>query len=274
MRKWITTALVLVVLLSMLLTGCAPKATPTPTPTPKPMAPRTPTAPPPSPAAPQAGATRVLEPAGIVMVYVPAAEFPMGSSNQEVDDALQLCEEYREDCERLALENEQPRHTVRVDGVWIGRTEVTNAQFRQFIEAGGYSDETYWSDDGWSWKESEAITEPKYGDDERLNQPQQPVVGVSWYEAEAFAAWAGGRLPTEAEWEHAARGSAGHIFPWGSEWDGTRCNFCDSKCPRDWKDDTVDDGYEYAAPVGSYPSGASPYGALDMAGNVWEWVAD
>ena len=81
-------------------------------------------------------------------------------------------------------------------------------------------------------------------------------------------------MPSEAEWEKAARGTDGRLYPWGNEFEGTRLNYCDSNCVADWRDFEGDDGYKYTAPVGSYPLGASPYGALDMSGNVWEWTAD
>jgi formylglycine-generating enzyme required for sulfatase activity len=193
----------------------------------------------------------VLEPASIVMVYVPAGEFLMGSS----------------DGDSHAEGDEKPQHTVYLAGYWIGRTEVTNAQFLMFIEAGGYSKQEYWTAEGWQWKESEGITQPRYWDEPTWNKPDHPVVAVSWFEAAAYAKWLGARLPTGAEWEKAARGTDGRIWPWGNEFHCEGGNLGDSRTG-------CSDGYEYTAPVGSYLAGASWCGALDMAGNVWEWVAD
>ena len=208
---------------------------------------------------------------GIVMVYVPAGKFEMGSSDDEVDYALQLCNEYRGDCKREWFEDEQPVHTVVLDSFWIDQTEVTNGQFAAFLNARGNQEEG-----GATWLDLEHGLIEKIGGEFRpkIGFADHPVVEVSWYGAAAYCEWAGGRLPTEAEWEYAARGPEGRVFPWGDTFDGTRLNYCDANCGYDHADKTVDDGYARVAPVRSYPDGASWCGALDMAGNVWEWVAD
>ena len=155
---------------------------------------------------------------------------------------------------------------------WIGKTEVTNAEYAEFIEAGGYDNPDYWTESGWQERQSNNWTEPRFWDDSDFNAPDQPVVGVSWYEALAYATWRGMTLPTEREWEYAARGPDGLIYPWGNEFDGNRLNFCDVNCEIDWRNTDYDDGYRYTASVGSYPAGASWVGALDLAGNVWNWT--
>jgi serine/threonine-protein kinase len=190
-----------------------------------------------------------------VMVYVPAGEFEMGSTDAEVDDALQLCNEYYGDCNREWFEDEQPAHAVELDGFWIDRTEVTNAQYALCVADGD-------------------CEESEYADDADYSGDDYPVVGVDWHNAAAYCEWAGARLPTEAEWEYAARGPEEHVFPWGDIFDGTRLNFCDANCEYDWKATEYDDGYERTAPVGSFPAGESWCEALDMAGNVWEWCSD
>ena len=110
--------------------------------------------------------------------------------------------------------------------------------------------------------------EPAFWNDPRFNAPRQPVVGVTWFDAYAYAAWAGKRLPTEVEWEKAARGNKQYIYPWGNDWkeEENRCNWGDFKGKHD--------GHEFTAPVGSYPEGASLFGCFDMVGNVSEWCAD
>lgn len=189
------------------------------------------------------------------MVSVPEGEFEMGSTDQEVDDAVRMCTHIDEFLERWLFEIEQPPHTVALDAFWIDRTEVTNRQYALCVADG-------------ECEESEDADNPD------LNRADYPVVGVDWYDALAYCEWAGARLPTEAEWEYAARGPAGRLYPWGDKFDGARLNFCDVNCEMDWKAAEYDDGHQYTAPVGSYPDAASWCGALDMAGNVSEWVAD
>lgn len=181
--------------------------------------------------------------------------------------------------------SEMPVHEQCFDALfWIGQTEVTNAQYAEFISADGYNEQRYWTDAGWAWKVEDNVTAPENYDG--FTDGNQPRVGVSWYEAVAYTHWlteqlrASGaigqdeeiRLPTESEWEYAARGPNSLTYPWGNDFDGTRLNFCDTNCTIDWRDTSVDDGYgDVTAPVGSYPLGASWVGALDMSGNVWEW---
>jgi len=209
-----------------------------------------------TPAEPVAGATQFWEKDGSTMVYVPAGEFTMGSPDADIDAILAECS----DCKREWFTNEQPQHTASLDAFWIDRTEVTNEQYRGCVEAATCPAPTTCD---WG--------EPTYSD---TSKADHPVVCVSWEDAEAYCEWVGKRLPTEAEWEKAARGTDGRKYPWGDAFDGSRLNFCDANCEFDWKDSSADDGYQRTAPVGSYPEGASPYGVVDMAGNVWEWCQD
>ncbi len=192
--------------------------------------------------------TQVAEADGMVLVSIPAGEFIMGSSR--VDDPQ-------------AMEEELPQHTVYLDAYWIDRSEVTNAQYALCV-----------ADDGACTKPADfsSLTRSRYYGNSAY--ALYPVVYVSWSQAAAYCAWAGRRLPSEAEWEKAARGPDGRIYPWGDDFDGARANYCDINCANGWKDSRYDDGYPDTSPVGDYPDGASRYGALDMAGNVYEWVAD
>jgi sulfatase modifying factor 1 len=156
--------------------------------------------------------------------------------------------------------DERPRHRVELDGFEIDAYEVTNARFGRFVEAGGYSSPALWSPAGWTWKNRLHVTQPAHWANPAWNGPSQPVVGVSWYEADAFCRYVGKRLPTEAEWEKAARGDDERAFPWGQDWDPRHAN--------------GPPGGSVTVPVGSYPTGVSPFGIHDLAGNVWEWVAD
>ena len=137
---------------------------------------------------------------------------------------------------------------------------VTNQHYEQFIRAGGYDNEALWSKEGWGWKRKEKVSQPEHWDDPEWNKSDYPVVGVSYFEAEAFAKWSGKRLPTEQEWEKAARGTDGRTYPWGDEFDKDKCN-CEGS------------GIKGTTSVTKYVNGVSPFGCHDMAGNVWEWCA-
>ncbi len=210
--------------------------------------------------------TALMGPTKSDMIYIPAGSFLMGNSGVGDDAAY-------------GYSNELPQHSVYLSGYWIGKCEVTRGEYRQFMNAGGYSNPAYWSTDGWNWRADNSRTEPDYwaanqdwwGGQPFTQTDNHPVVGVTYHEAEAFCNWAGGHLPTEAQWEKAARwtGSYPNVYPWGNTWDVEKCN--------DYYDtNPAGGGYQrcQTAPVGSYPSGASPYGLQDMAGNVWEWCQD
>ena len=155
-----------------------------------------------------------------------------------------------------AQEQESPVHEVKLAGYRIARYPVTVQEYGRFIEGGGYTGERHWPTGGFGEKEK-----PDSWDDQ-LQHPTRPVVGVSWYEASAYCAWVGCRLPTEAEWEYAARADTGRKYPWGEEG------------PSDSRANEWTDGPRHPTPVGLYPLGTTPDGIHDMAGNVWEWVAD
>lgn len=208
------------------------------------------------------------------MIHIPAGSFLMGRSDVGDDKEYQI-------------PNERPVHEVKLSDYSIGKYEVTRGEYRRFILAGGYTNRAYWSVDGWAWRVKSKRTRPLYWNatqnwDYEWNKRRvyrftqtdnYPVVGVSYYEAEAFGNWAGGHLPTEAQWEKAARWNARtshpNVYPWGDAWDAEKCNNC-------YDHNKAGGGYNkfQTAPVGSYPAGASPYGCQDMAGNVAEWCKD
>ena len=231
------------------------------------------------------------------MVWIPGGEFVMGTARE------------------TPYANEQPAHPVRLDGFFMDETEVTNAQFRAFVEATGYvttaevtpdweqmklqvppdtprpppeklvpgalvftspPGPTPWDDIAqfWSWTPGACWKHPEGPGSGIEGRESHPVVHVSWMDANAYARWAGKRLPTEAEWEYACRGGlAGKRFPWGDEplpeTDGTRANIWQGDFPHR---NTRADGWERTAPAKSYPPNG--YGLYDMGGNVWEWCSD
>jgi formylglycine-generating enzyme required for sulfatase activity/transcriptional regulator with XRE-family HTH domain len=208
-------------------------------------------------------------------VRVEGGPFWMGSTEEEVARLIkETGEEY--------FKRELPRHRVYLDTFELARFPTTNAMFARFMDDGGYQDRRWWAEaiaDG-RWAEGKVRdwagerTQPAYWDDLRFNNPAQPVVGVTWYEAVAYCAWLTAtlndshtyRLPTEAQWERAARGSpcegeGVNRYPWGEEWQEDHCN-------------SEETGLETTSPVGLFPQGAAQGGLQDMAGNVYEWCQD
>ncbi len=193
---------------------------------------------------------------GAPMVLISAGDFQMGTEPSEVEELVQWANKWLSEPEAgWDFGRETPRHTVYVDTFHIDKYEVTNALYKIFMDATGHN-------------------APRYWDADRYNALEQPVVGVSWYDAKAYAGWASKRLPTEAEWEKAARGGlVAKRFSWGdSDPDGSQCNFADKSADFNYSAKSVDDGYQFIAPVGSFTPNA--YGLYDMAGNVWEWCED
>jgi iron(II)-dependent oxidoreductase len=192
-------------------------------------------------------------------VLIPAGPFTMGTS-----------------VEPWALDNERPAHEVHVPAFWLDTVPVTNAAYQRFIAAGGYDDERWWTTEGWAHRVRARLRAPLFwirdGDQWLRSRfgivepvpPDQPVQHVSWYEADAYARWAGKRLPTEAEWEKAARHDPAtgrsRRYPWGDE---------------DPVAEHANLGGRHLepAPVGAYPAGRSSYGAQQLIGDVWEWTA-
>jgi formylglycine-generating enzyme required for sulfatase activity len=210
----------------------------------------------------------------ILWVEIPPGPFRMGSSDDD----------------EMAWDDEKPQHSVDIPyRYWISRHPITNAQYRPFVESGGYDEPCYWTEEGWAWRTRAQRSRPYWWDHPRWGLDNRPVVGITWYEAVAYCTWLTEqlrrapcslhiwrdgkpttlnvepgtlivRLPTEAEWEKAARGPDGRRWPWGEEWLEGRAN-------------TAEAGIGETCAVGCFPAGASPYGVCDAAGNVWEWTS-
>lgn len=198
------------------------------------------------------------------MLHAPRA-FMMGSTPEEVEQALALCEAHQDDCSRDWYASESLRR-VELTPFEIDPHEVTNERFAQFVleteyetdtERNGYTMRLVGGGSmeapGYSWKT------PEGPGSSYLNRLDHPVAGMSWNDANAYCRWAKGRLPTEVEWEYAARGANRTVFPWGSEWNAERLH---------WQDGEA----EGTRPVGSFVKGATPEGIHDLLGNVWEWT--
>jgi formylglycine-generating enzyme required for sulfatase activity len=191
---------------------------------------------------PAALPTEITDVRGVKMVLVPAGEFTMGSNYGPSD--------------------EQPVHRVYLDNFYFDKYEVANFLYKACVDAGICQPPQYLD----SQSHKSYYNDPQYSN--------YPVIYVSWYMAITYCEWRNSRLPTEAEWEKAARGDSNNIFPWGNSFDATRANFCDKHCVAPWSgNNNYDDGYAENAPVDAFPNGVSVYGIYNMAGNVWEWVS-
>ena len=185
----------------------------------------------------------------IEWVDIPEGTFLMGSTPEEAEAAYEDAKLRSSLLERHTFDAEVPQHRVYLAAYQMSRYEITNAQYRAFVEATGRpTPRGHNGEDTWA--------------EETLNADNQPVVGVTWFDAQAFAEWIGGSLPTEAQWERAARGTEGHIYPWGNEPPKARhhANFARR--------------YNRPMPVGTFAKGTSPEGIADLGGNVWEWCLD
>ncbi|HEX8033703.1 MAG TPA: SUMF1/EgtB/PvdO family nonheme iron enzyme [Ktedonobacterales bacterium] len=237
---------------------------------------------PPASAAPGAHWVRPVD--GMTMIFIPRGTVAIGLPADAVATETQLClQEYGPQsaaCNAANFAVSLPQHQVQLAGYWIDETDVTNAQFARFVAATGYVTDAQRYGWGWVWEREGGDTrlpgaswrQPLGPGSTISGEDANPVVQVSWHDAQAYAAWVGMKLPSEEQWEYAAHGLAFQPFPWGSSVpDGSQANLCDRHCPR-WKPGTGDDGYAYTSPAGHYPAGASPYGVLDMAGNVLQWT--
>ena len=223
---------------------------------------------------------KIVDDWGISMVLIPAGSFDMG---ENVDVAVDECEKLKGKKDHVCKNignGSQPIHSVYLDAYYIDEFEVTNESYLECIEEGVCSapDMQLWENGGFTTYYGLSV----YG---RYDDPiysKHPITiasdDLSWNDAVTYCNWRDARLPTEAEWEKAARGTSGLRYPWGDTFIGEYANTCDANCPMNsffdhFKPD-YDDGVIFTAPVGSFPMDVSPYGVYDMAGNVSEYVAD
>lgn len=192
---------------------------------------------------------------GMTQVWISPGSFLMGTSDSS---AAELITHRPPSWVVNELPSEEPQHEVRLTvGYWIDKYEVTNDAFQAFTRDSGYYRLQYWSQNGKLWLATKSAANLPVTTGNEVST--HPRVNITWYEAEAYAAWRGGRLPTEAEWEFAARGPASLVYPWGNTFETLNANLIDKNS---------------LTPVGSYPNGASWVGVHDLAGNAMEWVQD
>lgn len=216
----------------------------------------------------------------VKQVLVPAGEFSMGISDALMESVLGICRSESYDCPLAMFDGETPEHLVYLDAFKIDVYEVTNDKFAVFVAETGYITEAevegrgmVEKGDDWQWLNGTDWRHPNGPDSDITALAEQPVVQISWNDANVYCEWAGGRLPTDAEWEKAARGTDGRLYPWGNDFRCDGANL-DDETTIDSFSTRCDDGWARTAPVGSYEKGASPYGVQDMAGNVREWTSD
>jgi sulfatase modifying factor 1 len=202
---------------------------------------------------------------GIEMILIPSGEYEMGSTVKGIDEGFGMCQaatETQDECQRSWFDDEaipSQGNTQNITSFWLDKTEVTHIQYEACVNTGM----------------CEGLPISDYS-----NEANQPVNLITWSQAQAYCIWRGGRLPTEAEWEYAARGVDELIFPWGNNFIGDAANHCDSNCGAatwNWLYSIVNqennDGFATTAPAGSYINGTSWVGGLDLSGNVWEWTS-
>lgn len=204
------------------------------------------------------------------MVLVPAGEFKMGTSEEEWREFAQLMEPLVTEglvsagfFDRQRFLDEMPQRTVYLGAFYIDKYEVTNLMYRGFCQETGHRKPLHWSDKTSEWMP--------------FGLEYHPVTYVDWHDAWSYACWVGRHLPTEAEWEKAARGTDGRIYPWGDRFDHFKAHYREVYYAHNLKSEPIKAECQKrtrVARVDSYPEGASPYGVMDMVGNVWEWVND